>query len=194
MGKKLNNRKQESEEEEDVDFAEEESFEFDGEFEDNDSDGNESDAPVAISKKDAQAKFEKGPKKQLPTQKKQKTIKKEKSKNDNVIRGADIFAQELPSEVVQNIMQKQDVKTKQKEQEQFVEQVKHKVDKLNKKAEKQQLKNPKHIIFQNKKTGKQYMISNQKTMERIEPADQKTISFLQHHMNRLRRVPLSSII
>jgi len=38
------------------------------------------------------------------------------------------------------------------------------------------------------------MLSNKETMERIDPVDEKTSKFLKDHMNRQKRVPLSSII
>ncbi|CDW82804.1 UNKNOWN [Stylonychia lemnae] len=165
--------------------------EFDGNFDDESGD----DAPVILNKKEAQAKFDKVPLKEMK-EKKQKSIKKEKVRHQKevAIRGADIFAQELPMEVVQDIKQKQEVKQKQQKDQEIIDSKRKTLDKRNKKVEKKQQKNPKHIIFQNKKTGKQYMLSNKETMEKIDPVDQKTSSFLQNHMNRLKRVPLGSII
>ena len=135
--------------------------------------------------------------KKLPIAKqtKGKKDKKKPKKANTVIRGGDIFAEALPEEEVSDLKTKQAQAVARENQEREVEEKRQELDRRNQRVEREaKRRSANHIIFENKNTGKKYMLANKRTLEHIEPVSSETSAFLRDHLNRLKRVPLNSII
>ena len=112
-----------------------------------------------------------------------------------MIRGGDIFAEALPEEEVSDLKAKQAQAVARENQEREVEEKRQELDRRNQRVEREaKRRSANHIIFENKNTGKKYMLANKLTLEYIEPVSSETSAFLRDHLNRLKRVPLNSII
>ena len=127
--------------------------------------------------------------------KEKKKAKKTSKKPTSSIRGGDIFAEALPEAEVHDLKTRQAQTLAKEAQERELEEKRAEMDRQNAKVEREaKRRSANHIIFENKSTGKKYMMANRRTMERIEPVSVETSSFLRDHLNRLKRVPLNSII
>ena len=112
-----------------------------------------------------------------------------------MIRGGDIFAEALPEEEVSDLKARQAQAVARENQEREVEEKRQELDRRNQRVEREaKRRSANHIIFENKNTGKKYMLANKRTMEHIEPVSSATSTFLRDYLNRLKRVPLNSII
>ena len=157
-------------------------------FEDDSAEDNE--APETLNR----AAF----KKQAISKQAKKAVKKDKKKQkkpQTVIRGGDIFSEALPEAEISELKAKQSQAVAKETQEREIEEKRQELDRRNQRVEREaKRRSANHIIFENKTTGKKYMLANRRTMDHIEAVPEETSSFLREHLNRLKRVPLNSLI